>query len=161
MTDLSNSGLGLTTIAHLEARAAVGRDARQSGVTVTPPTWPGPAYYTATSGIAEPLAGLRLARDRAWAAQSVIKEYIYHARQAGHSWEAIGHALDLDGEADPAVAAFEYAIAPITRPFVPTDTFSWICPECQERIADRGPATDEPGHDPARPRLVSPERSTQ
>lgn len=162
MIDLRALGLESTSVVLLEARAAVGRDARHNGVTVTPPSWIGSDYYMATSGTAEPLAGLKFAHDRLWGAQTVLQEYIYQARQAGHSWDAIGLALGMEHEENPGAIAFEYAIAQISRPFVHRDTFAWICPGCQRSIKDRGPADGppgEPGHDPACPRLAQLEGS--
>src|SRR6266700_6434645 len=43
----------------------------------------------------EPLAGARAARDLETAAKGAARDYIRQAREAGHGWDQIGHALGL------------------------------------------------------------------
>ncbi len=63
----------------------------------------------------EPLAGLRAAREVELGARHCTRGYIRDAREAGHTWQQIGTALDLTpgGEAPgwrhSAEAAYSYA----------------------------------------------------
>ncbi len=104
----------------------------------------------------EPLAGARAARDLESAAEGAARDYIRQAREAGHGWDQIGHALglqpggDQDG-ATPADAAYTYAAGrPDTEaPWRPR-SFGWTCRSCDQNITDRGliqgPGDDELGH---------------
>jgi hypothetical protein len=77
-----------------------------------------PLYRDAQSAIqdVEPIAGLRAAREVELGAPFSARNYIRGAREAGHTWQEIGTALDLTpgGEADLAggtiaEAAYSYA----------------------------------------------------
>jgi hypothetical protein len=50
----------------------------------------------------EPLTGARAARDIELGALHAARGYIRQAREAGHSWEQIGHALGVAPNADAA-----------------------------------------------------------
>src|ERR1022692_3611209 len=120
-----------------------------------------PAYRGAQSTIhdVEPLAGLRAAREVELGARFSTRNYIRDAREAGHTWQEIGTALDLTpgGEADLAgstiaEAAYSYAAG---RPDTETArrygrSFSWTCGSCEGLISDHGlcngPPDDERGH---------------
>jgi hypothetical protein len=120
-----------------------------------------PAYRGAQSAIqdVEPLAGLRAAREVELGARFSTRNYIRDAREAGHTWQQIGTALDLTpgGEADlagstTAEAAYSYAAG---SPDTETArrygrSFSWTCGSCEGLISDHGlcngPADDERGH---------------
>ena len=107
----------------------------------------------------EPLAGARAARDIELAARHAAREYIRQAREAGHSWNQIGHALGVSPDADAdqagqtvADAAYTYAAgSPETDTAIQYGrSFIWRCRSCDQAISDRGliagPADDEPGH---------------
>ena len=81
------------------------------------------------------------------------------AREAGHSWDQIGHALEVIPNADAdqvgltvAQAAYTYAAgSPHTDTAVRYGrSFLWRCRSCDQAISDRGliagPADDELGH---------------
>ena len=143
---------------YYDQNTAVLNDARREGTAVdSRPAWHGAS--AATISFAEPLAGIRLARTRAAAAQRVVGDYIRHARQAGSTWYAIGQALGLDGQGDLSDAAVDYAIGPVDAWSRLDASFSWTCLECSGHIADRGPSgghpdDDEPGHKPGCARLA-------
>jgi hypothetical protein len=142
---------------YYEQEIAVVNDARREGTAVqSRPAFPG-ALSTIT--FAEPLAGIRLARARAAAARRVTGDYIRHARQAGHSWHAIGQALGLDDQGDLSDAAVDYAIGPVDSWSRLDASFTWTCLDCDGHIADRGPSgghpeDEEPGHKPGCERLA-------
>jgi len=120
-----------------------------------------PAFRGAQSTIqdVEPLAGLRAAREVELGARYNARSYVRDAREAGHTWQQIGTALDLSpgGEADiagstVAEAAYSYAAG---SPDTETArrygrSFSWTCGSCESLISDHGlcngPADDERGH---------------
>jgi hypothetical protein len=113
----------------------------------------------------EPLAGARAARDLEAAARGTALDYIRQAREAGHGWEQIGHALGLEPGADqegatPADAAYTYAVGAgeSDPPWLPR-SFGWSCRSCHQHITDRGliqgPADDELGHAGTCPRLTA------
>jgi hypothetical protein len=120
-----------------------------------------PAFRGAQTAIqdVEPLAGLRAAREVELGARFSTRSYIRDAREAGHTWQQIGTALDLTpgGEADLAgdtiaEAAYSYAAG---SPDTETArrygrSFSWTCGSCEGLISDHGlcsgPADDERGH---------------
>jgi hypothetical protein len=120
-----------------------------------------PAFRGAQTTIqdVEPLAGLRAAREVELGARYSTRNYIRDAREAGHTWQDIGTALDLTpgGEADLAggtiaEAAYSYAAG---SPDTETArrygrSFSWTCGSCEGLISDHGlsngPADDERGH---------------
>jgi hypothetical protein len=146
------------------ARREAIRLARDVGAqTVTRPIFPGEREPAVRD--VEPLAGARAARDLEAAARGTARDYIRQAREAGHGWEQIGHALGLepgpgqDG-ATPAESAYTYAAGrPDTEaPWQPR-LFGWTCRSCDQHINDRGliqgPADDEPGHAETCPRLAA------
>jgi hypothetical protein len=107
----------------------------------------------------EPLDGARAARDIELGARHAARDYIRQAREAGHSWDQIGHALGITPNADTdqtglsvAEAAYTYAAGnPHTDTAVQYGrSFVWRCRSCDQAIGDRGliagPADDEPGH---------------
>jgi hypothetical protein len=107
----------------------------------------------------EPLAGARAARDIELGARHAAREYIRQAREAGHSWDQIGQALDVSPSADAdqagltvAEAAYTYAAgSPQTDTAIQHGrSFIWQCRSCEQVISDRGliagPADDELGH---------------
>jgi hypothetical protein len=107
----------------------------------------------------EPLTGARAARDIELASRHAAREYIRDAREAGHGWGQIGHALGLapGADADQAgltvgEAAYTYAAgSPCTDTAVRYGwSFVWRCRSCDQAISDRGliarPADNEIGH---------------
>jgi len=107
----------------------------------------------------QPLAGARAARDIELGARHAAREYIRQAREAGHSWDQIGHALGVSPDADAdqagltvAEAAYTYAAgSPHTDTAVQYGrSFVWRCRSCDQAISDRGLiaglADDELGH---------------
>jgi hypothetical protein len=129
------------------ARREIFRLARDDGARLVT----GPAFSTSPESAmrqVEPLAGGRAARDLELAA----RDYIRHAREAGHRWDQIGHALAPAGhDGAAAEAAYTYAAGPpdSQAPWQPR-SFSWTCWSCDQLIADHGqvagPADDEHGH---------------
>src|ERR1022692_755993 len=120
-----------------------------------------PAYRGAQSTIqdVEPLAGLRAAREVELGARFNTRNYIRDAREAGHTWQDIGTALDLTpgGEADLAGSTIAEAAYSYAAGSPDTETarrygrsFSWTCGSCESLISDHGlcngPADDERGH---------------
>ena len=116
----------------------------------------------------EPLAGARAARDLELAARGTARDYIRQAREAGHGWEQIGHALGLTPNADADQAGLTVAEAAYTygagSPHTDTAirygrSFLWRCRSCDQVISDRGliagPADNEPGHTDSCPRLAA------
>jgi hypothetical protein len=107
----------------------------------------------------EPLTGARAARDIELAARRAARDHIRAAREAGHGWDQIGHALGLAPGADAdqagltvAEAAYTYAAG---HPHTDTAirygrSFLWRCRSCDQAVSDRGliagPAEDELGH---------------
>ena len=116
----------------------------------------------------KPLDGARAARDIELGARHAARDYIRQAREAGHSWDQIGHALGVAPNADAdqtgltvAEAAYTYAAG---NPYTDTTirygrSFVWRCRSCDQAISDRGliagPADDEPGHTGNCPRLAA------
>jgi hypothetical protein len=116
----------------------------------------------------EPLTGARAARDIELGARHAARAYIGQAREAGHGWEQIGHALGLAPGADAdqagltvAEAAYTYAAgSPHTDTAIRYGrSFVWRCRSCDQAISDRGliagPADDELGHTEDCPRLAA------
>ena len=116
----------------------------------------------------EPLTGARAARDIELGARHAARDYIRQAREAGHSWDQIGHALGVAPNADAdqtglsvAEAAYSYAAgSPYTDTAVRYGrSFTWRCRSCDQAISDRGliagPAGDELGHTGDCPRLAA------
>jgi hypothetical protein len=123
---------------------------------ITRPNFPGSRM---TVHDLEPLDGARAARDLELVTRHAAREYVRQAREAGHSWDQIGHALGLAPGADAdqagltvAEAAYTYAAG---SPYTDTAarygrSFVWRCLACDQAISDRGliggPADDEVGH---------------
>jgi hypothetical protein len=116
----------------------------------------------------EPLDGARAARDIELGARHAARDYIRQAREAGHSWDQIGHALGVAPNADAdqtglsvAEAAYTYAAgSPHTDSAIRYGrSFAWRCRSCDQAISDRGPiagpADDELGHTGDCPRLAA------
>src|SRR5262249_33873491 len=95
------------------------------------------------------------------------REYLRQAREAGHSWDQIGHTLGVAPGADAdqagltvAEAAYTYAAGrPDTEaPWRPR-SFLWTCRSCDQAISDRGliagPADAARGHAGNCPRLTA------
>jgi hypothetical protein len=129
---------------------------------ITRPNFPGSRM---TVHDLEPLTGARAARDIELASRHAARRYIRQAREAGHSWDQIGHALGLTpgGDADQArravaEAAYTYATGSLdTDTDTDTDTaarygrsFVWRCASCDQAISDHGliggPHDNEIGH---------------
>jgi hypothetical protein len=151
------SGPGEFTASRSHARQAVVGLARHRGAEFTAR----PAAGEPGSPVRdlEPLTGARAARDIELGARHTARQYLRAAREAGHSWDQIGHALGLAPNADAdqagltvAEAAYTYAAGNPN-----TDTalrygrsFVWRCLSCDQAISDcgliAGPADDEIGH---------------
>jgi hypothetical protein len=139
--------------------------ARERGAAfITRPVFPG---SDATVRDLEPLTGARAARDIELGARHAARSYIRAAREDGHSWDQIGHALGLTPNADAdqagltvAEAAYTYAAgSPQTDTAIRYGrSFVWTCRSCDQAIGDHGliagPAEDEPGHREDCPRLA-------
>ena len=151
--------------AYDQVRAAARRIALGDGAQIVRrPIIPG---AQATVRDLEPLAGARAARKVELGARAAAVGYIRDAREAGHSWDQIGHALGLtpggdagQQDATAADAAYTYAAGrPETEaPWQPR-SFTWTCRSCDQAISDRGlitgPAEDELGHGDGCPRLAA------
>ena len=107
----------------------------------------------------EPLTGARAGRDIELASRRAARDFIRQAREAGHGWEQIGHALGLSPNADADQAGLTVAEATYTyaagNPHTDTAirygrSFVWRCLSCDQAISDRGliagPADNEIGH---------------
>jgi hypothetical protein len=103
--------------------------------------------------------GARAARDIELNARHAARDYVRQAREAGHSWDQIGHTLGVTPNSDTdqagltvAEAAYTYAAG---SPHSDTAirygrSFVWRCASCDQTVSDRGliagPADDEIGH---------------
>lgn len=141
-----------------QARRAAFQLARDSGaLIVARPMFHGSAQPTTHD--VEPLAGARAARALELGARRTVRDYLRQAREAGHDWDQIGHALGLTPDADPdqagttvAEAAYSYAAgsphSDAARRYGRSVT--WTCRSCDQLISDHGliagPAEDERGH---------------
>jgi hypothetical protein len=116
----------------------------------------------------EPLTGACAARDIELGARHAARGYMRQAREAGHSWDQIGHALGVAPNADADQAGLSVAEAAYTyaagSPYTDTAmrygrSFVWRCRSCDQAISDRGliagPADDEVGHGEDCPRLAA------
>lgn len=116
----------------------------------------------------EPLTGASAARDIELGARHAARGYIRQAREAGHSWDQIGHALGVAPNADADQAGLSVAEAAYTyaagNPYSDTAmrygrSFAWRCRSCDQAISDHGliagPADDELGHAGDCPRLAA------
>jgi hypothetical protein len=146
-------------------RAAIGL-ARDRGAELT--TRPMARDPDLTARDLEPLTGARAARDIELGAQHTARAYIRRAREAGHTWDQIGHALGMAPGADAdqagltvAEAAYTYAAgSPHTDAAIRYGrSFIWRCRSCDQAISDRGliagPADNEIGHTQDCPRLAA------
>jgi hypothetical protein len=144
------------------ARRAVTAMAEASGgKTVTRPMFRGRPDLDSTVTDVEPLAGLQAATSLKHAARRLALECVRQAREAGHSWHAIGVALGFGhlAEADMSIAgaAYDYAAG---GPDVWSRSFPWVCPVCQATVIDHGPEAGNPedqeqGHAADCPRLAA------
>jgi hypothetical protein len=117
----------------------------------------------------EPLAGLRAARHIEMASHRVAKDYIRAAREAGYTWEQLGHELEQElqygsptAHINDSIADTVYNYATGTDPETAryySQSFTWTCPSCSSTIRDHGmsngPADDEQGHARHCPRLAA------
>jgi hypothetical protein len=139
------------------ARQAVIGLARDRGFDFTPS--PADRSLGFTIRDLEPLTGARAARDIELASRRAARDYIRRAREAGHGWDQIGHALGLAPNADADQAGLTVAEATYTyaagNPCTDTAirygrSFVWRCLSCDQAIGDRGqiagPADNEIGH---------------
>jgi hypothetical protein len=145
------------TASRSHARQAVVGLARHRGAEFT--AWPASREPGSPVRDLEPLAGARAARDIELGARHSARQYLRAAREAGHGWAQIGHALGLAPNADADQAGLTVAEAAYTYAAGSShsDTairygrsFVWRCASCDQAISDRGliagPADDETGH---------------
>ncbi|GAA4895175.1 hypothetical protein [Actinomycetospora straminea] len=100
--------------------------------------------------LSDPLAGVRAGRLVAVVAAGALRDWALRARGAGHSWDAVGRALELPEdsvETTRAEAAWEWLIE--HRPPAPTastapDSAVWACTTCRGRVRDSGPFASHP-----------------
>lgn len=129
-----------------------------------------PAFHGSdrTTRDVDPLAGMHAARELELEAREAVRGYIRQAREAGHSWDDIGTAMNLTPNADPqqaghslAEAAYTYAAGSPDRDLARRygRAVAWRCHACDKTISDRGlsngPADDEHGHADGCPRLAA------
>ncbi len=101
-------------------------------------------------GLSDPLAGVRAGRLVADVAAGALRDWALRARGAGHSWDAVGRALDLAAEpggSSRGEAAWEWLIE--HRPPPPAvstwpDSAVWTCMTCRSRVRDSGPFACHP-----------------
>jgi hypothetical protein len=133
-------GLVLDLVREVHGDAAVERRARYDGDRF-------PEH------VPTPMAGLWAADGLLRRVGQEVQQHARRAREAGHSWEQIGHALDIrpDGGRSAAEAAYErFAGTPASWP-LQGPSFVWPCPACDRVISDRGPYEshpddNQPGH---------------
>ena len=107
----------------------------------------------------EPLTGARAARDIELSARHAARDYIRQAREAGHGWDQIGHALGITPGATADQAGLTVAEATYTyaagSPHTDTAirygrSFVWRCASCDQAVSDHGliggPHDNEIGH---------------
>jgi hypothetical protein len=95
--------------------------------------------------LCDPLAGVRAGRLVADVAAGALRDWALRARGAGHTWDAVGRALDLAAQPNGitrAEEAWEWLIQ--HRPPPPTastrpDAAVWTCTTCRARVRDSGP----------------------
>jgi hypothetical protein len=145
-----------SSAAHQAIQAIRGLARDRGAEFITRPNFPGSRI---TVHDLEPLTGAHAARDIELLSRHAAREYIRQAREAGHTWDQIGHALGLAPNADAdqagltiAEAAYTYAAgSPHTDTAIRYGrSFVWRCRSCDQTISDRGliagPAEDEQGH---------------
>ena len=105
--------------------------------------------YGAVSDL-PPIDGLKAAREIQFAALYHFRDYMRQAREAGHSWRAIGEALDLGENAKAreitvADAAFDPAAGDPDSHYARTygRSVTWRC-ACEGLVSDHG--DEERGH---------------
>jgi anti-sigma regulatory factor (Ser/Thr protein kinase) len=151
--DDSDARFQASTAAH----GAIRRLASDRGFDFTPS--PAGRRLGFTTRDLESLTGARAARDIELATRKAARDYIRQAREAGHGWDQIGHALGLAPNADADQAGLTVAEATYTyaagNPHTDTAirygrSFVWRCLGCDQAISDRGliagPADNEIGH---------------
>jgi hypothetical protein len=100
-----------------------------------------------------PLAGVQAADWVVQRAGQAIHQHARRAREADHSWEQIGQALNMrpvDGRS-VAESAYERVAGRPADWYFSGPSFTWHCPACGRVIADRGPYEshpddNQPGH---------------
>ena len=97
-----------------------------------------------------PIDGLKAAREIECAARHHFRGYMRQAREAGHSWRAIGEGLDLAEKArhkdlTVAEAAFDLAAGDRDSYYALTygRSVTWRCGECNGLVLDHGPGDVE------------------
>lgn len=145
-----------SSAAHQAIQAIRGLARDRGAQLITRPNFPGSRI---TVHDLEPLTGARAARDIELITRHAARDYIRQAREAGHSWDQIGHTLGITPNADAdqagltvAEAAYTYAAGnPHTDTAVRYGrSFVWRCLACDQAISDRGliagPTDNEIGH---------------
>jgi hypothetical protein len=99
-----------------------------------------------------PINGLKTARDTELAALYHFRGYVRQAREDGHTWRAIGEALNLgesarERDTTVAEAAFDLAAGDPNSHYALTygRSVTWTC-ECNGLVIDHGPGDEERGH---------------
>jgi hypothetical protein len=109
-----------------------------------------------------PLTGLWAADGLLNRVSQEVQRHARHAREAGHTWAEIGHALDIkpgDGRSVAETAYERFTGTPVGWP-LSGPGFTWRCPHCERVISDRGPYEshpddNQPGHAPDCTRLAA------
>ncbi|GLZ49236.1 hypothetical protein Acsp06_54210 [Actinomycetospora sp. NBRC 106375] len=100
--------------------------------------------------LTDPLAGVRAGRLVAEVAHGALRDCALRARGAGHSWDAVGHALELPADAGGEArgeAAWEWLVEhrpPPPRAGTGLASAVWTCTTCRARVRDRGPFASHP-----------------
>ena len=142
-------GLVLDLVREIHGDAAIERQARYDG-----DQFP--------ELVPTPLTGLWAADGLLNRVSQEVHRHARRAREAGHTWDEIGQALDIkpgDGRS-VAEAAYERFAGPPASWMLRGPSFSWRCPACDRVIADRGPYEshpddNQPGHAPDCARLAA------
>lgn len=98
----------------------------------------------------DPLTGVRAGRLVADVAIGALRNSALRARSAGHSWDAIGHALGLPADAGGSTrdeATWEWLIEhrpPPPAAGVQLTAAVWTCTTCRGRVRDTGPFAADP-----------------
>jgi hypothetical protein len=133
-------GLILDLVREIHGDAAIERRARYDGDQFPEPS-------------PTPLAGLWAAGHLARRASREVTAHARRAREAGHSWDEIGQALDIEPGAGRSLAevAYERFAGSPESWSLRGPSFAWRCPACDRMISDRGPYEshpddNQPGH---------------